>query len=96
VLLIVDETYFGMTFGEYHSFGELAEDGPIICINGMDKMFFVPGWQTSWIIFYDRCQIAADIKNSFFNIILLLLHSNVFIMSALPQLLDELTPYYPK
>ena len=41
---MADEIYYGMSFGEFVSFGELADEGPIICLGGMDKLFFTPGW----------------------------------------------------
>jgi len=44
LLLVVDEVYSGMAFEEWVSFGEEAEDGPIVLLSGMEKMFLVPGW----------------------------------------------------
>lgn len=44
ILIVADEVYYGMSFTEFHSFGELAEEGPVICLSGMEKLFFVPGW----------------------------------------------------
>lgn len=58
MLLIVDESYYGLSFGEFTSFGEMVQDGPIITVNGMDKNFFVPGWATAWVIFYDKNNYA--------------------------------------
>lgn len=96
VLLVVDEVYFGMSFGEYHSFGQLVRDQPLICLGGMEKQFFVPGWQTSWIIFYDKLKRADKIKKAFANVIQLLLHTNMFTMNALPEILDRLGIYFAK
>lgn len=44
LLIVADEVYYGMSFTEFHSFGEYAEEGPVICLSGMEKLFFVPGW----------------------------------------------------
>lgn len=44
VLIVADEVYYGMSFGEFTSFGELAGEGPIITLSGMEKIFFTPGW----------------------------------------------------
>jgi aspartate/methionine/tyrosine aminotransferase len=44
VLIVADEVYYGMSFDKFTSFGELAGEGPIICLSGMEKIFFTPGW----------------------------------------------------
>lgn len=59
---MADESYYGMSFNDFYSFGELAEEGPIICLGGLDKAFFVPGWATAWVIFYDKAKYAEDIR----------------------------------
>ncbi|CAD8141835.1 unnamed protein product [Paramecium octaurelia] len=96
VLIVADEIYYGMSFGEFVSFGELADEGPIICLGGMDKIFFTPGWQVSWMIFYDKNHYADAIKQAMFNLCQLLLHANVFVMNSLPQILDQLTIFYAR
>lgn len=68
MLIVADEVYYGMSFDKFTSFGELAGEGPIICLSGMEKIFFTPGWQISWMIFYDKNQLADDIKKAIYNL----------------------------
>ena len=42
--------------------GQITTDDPIILIGGMEKTFLVPGWQFSWIIFYDKQKKLSNIK----------------------------------
>lgn len=96
LLIVADEVYTGMAFEEFVSFGEEAKEGPIILLSGVEKAFFVPGWQIAWMIFFDKNHHLATILEGAKNICQLLLHPNTFLMDALPGLLDTLTPHYAK
>ncbi|CAK55913.1 unnamed protein product (macronuclear) [Paramecium tetraurelia] len=87
VLIVADEIYYGMSFGEF---------GPIIRLGEMDKMFFTPVWQISWMIFYDKNHYAVEIKQAMYNICQFLLYANVFVINSLPQILDQLTIFYAR
>lgn len=55
--IIADEVYYGMNFGddtEFHSFGNLTKEVPIICTSSLSKMYCVPGWRTGWCIVYNN------------------------------------------
>ncbi|KAM3128941.1 hypothetical protein pb186bvf_018929 [Paramecium bursaria] len=88
ILLVADEVYHGMSFTDYTSFGQLANQGPIITLCGVEKILYVPGWQTAWMIFYDKNKLATQVKQCIQNLTQLWLHSNTFIMNSLDQLLD--------
>jgi aspartate/methionine/tyrosine aminotransferase len=78
------------------SFGEEVKDGPIVLLSGMEKIYFVPGWQISWMIFFDKHKHIDSVIKGVKNICQLLVHPNTFLMEALPKLLDTLTPLYAK
>lgn len=39
---------------EWHSFGEVTEDVPVIVVCGVEKLLSVPGWSTAWSITFDK------------------------------------------
>ena len=63
ILIVADEVYHGMAFEEFTSFGKMANEGPIITLCGVEKILYVPGWQTAWMIFYDKNKLATKVKS---------------------------------
>lgn len=52
-----DEVYYGMNHGdgtEFHSFGHLTKEVPVICTASISKIFCMPGWRLGWILFYNN------------------------------------------
>ena len=66
-MIVSDEVYYGLSFEEFTSFGQEALDGPIVCLSGIEKIYFVPGWCTSWMIFYDKKKYASAIREAVGN-----------------------------
>ncbi len=69
-LIVSDEVYYNESFEneEFHSFGHLTtEEQPVVLIGGMEKTFLVPGWQLSWIIFFDKSGKLSAVRDTFAN-----------------------------
>jgi tyrosine aminotransferase len=55
--IVADEVYYGLVFdeeSEFHSFGALTHDVPVICCGAISKIYCVPGWRVGWAIVYNN------------------------------------------
>lgn len=62
VLVIADEIYKDMSFGEkpFVSVAEFAETVPVMMLGGISKRWFVPGWRFGWIVTLDPHRMMKD------------------------------------
>jgi len=64
--LISDEIYDGMSYGgNFVSPVEVAKDIPIIELNGLSKVYLVPGWRVGYTIFRSPGGELDEIKEAF-------------------------------
>jgi len=55
--IIADEVYYGLNYdkdSEFHSFGNLAVNVPVITTGAISKIYCLPGWRCGWNIVYNR------------------------------------------
>ncbi|KAL4482470.1 hypothetical protein ABPG72_001446 [Tetrahymena utriculariae] len=99
IFIISDEVYWNESFLNYEfiSFGHMAtEKVPVIVLGGVEKTFLVPGWSVSWMVFFDKTDRLRQIRNAAVQLTDYFEGPCSFMQSALPKLLDTLTPNYTK
>jgi tyrosine aminotransferase len=55
--IISDEVYYDLVYEEgkeFHSFGNLTHDVPVLCCNSLSKIYCLPGWRLGWVIVYNN------------------------------------------
>jgi tyrosine aminotransferase len=55
--IIADEVYYDLAYEEdteFHSFGNLTKEVPIIACNSISKIYCLPGWRLGWSIVYNN------------------------------------------
>eukprot|EP00760_Papus_ankaliazontas_P002773 PhM_4_TR11261/c3_g1_i1/m.12228/K00815/TAT; tyrosine aminotransferase len=63
VPIISDEIYANMTFGEpFVSVAEVCGNVPVLVCGGLAKQYVVPGWRVGWVLMYDHCGVASDVR----------------------------------
>lgn len=88
--IIADEIYYGLAYGEgseFHSFGNLTKDVPIISICGISKIYCLPGWRLGWTIVYNNHGYFDKVIDSMHKHSTIKLHPTSIIQGALPKLL---------
>lgn len=62
VLVIADEVYKDITFGEtpFVSMAEFAEIVPVMLLGSISKRWCVPGWRFGWMVTLDPRNIMKD------------------------------------
>lgn len=93
-ILISDEIYSDMTYGQKMNYALAgSEDERIIALNGISKLFRVPGWRIGWAVFGRHPSFKNVIAN-FRKLLMLRLSSPTPFQYALPQLLKLCTKTY--
>jgi aspartate/methionine/tyrosine aminotransferase len=61
-----DEIYDGLIFDdvEYKNVASLADDVPVIILNGFSKNYLATGWRCGYIYFYDKNNKLSEIKEA--------------------------------
>ncbi|MEM5861260.1 MAG: aminotransferase class I/II-fold pyridoxal phosphate-dependent enzyme [Candidatus Aenigmatarchaeota archaeon] len=64
--VVSDEIYDELIFDnvEYSNLASLANDVPVIVMNGFSKNYLATGWRCGYIYFYDENNYLEEIKNS--------------------------------
>jgi alanine-synthesizing transaminase len=64
ILLVSDEIYDKMVFGETEHVGlsSLVKDFPVVGLNGFSKIYLAPGWRCGYIFFHDPTERLGDLK----------------------------------
>ncbi len=53
LVVITDEIYDSLTFGDFHSPLQYAEEVPVVYLNGFSKVYRLPGYRLGYIGWYD-------------------------------------------
>uniref|UniRef100_A0A1J3GTW4 Tyrosine aminotransferase n=1 Tax=Noccaea caerulescens TaxID=107243 RepID=A0A1J3GTW4_NOCCA len=93
VLVIADEIYKDMSFGEkpFVSMAEFAETVPVMMLGGISKRWFVPGWRFGWIVTLDPHCIMKDsgLVRSLGNVFNMSTDPTTFVQGAIPEILGK-------
>ena len=70
LIILVDEIYHGMAYGEnpFIPLADVALDIPLITIGGLSKIYGVPGWRLGWIIVHNRHGFLTEIIEGMKNV----------------------------
>ena len=84
--VVADEVYHKQTFEgvDFHSFGDVTDDVPVIVVSGVEKMLSVPGWSTSWSVIFDKNGYLERVWKNILTSCTIFLHTNKFTQIALP------------
>ena len=53
-IVVADEIYDGLDFtGEHVSVAKCSTDVPIVCLNGVSKVYYAPGWRIGYMAIHD-------------------------------------------
>jgi len=53
-IVVADEIYDGLDFtGEHVSVGKCSTDVPVVCLNGVSKVYYAPGWRIGYMAIHD-------------------------------------------
>jgi tyrosine aminotransferase len=91
VPLLCDEVYYGLVFPgqEFHSFGNLSTEVPMLCLNSLSKLYQVPGWRLGWVIVYNRHGYLDVVKDHIVKYLRIPYHPCTLIQYALPKILMD-------
>jgi len=64
LLLITDDIYWELSFGERPTTAASIGDGPVVALGGLSKSWLVPGWRAGWMAFRDPDDELAEIKET--------------------------------
>jgi tyrosine aminotransferase len=91
VPLLCDEVYYGLVYPgqEFHSFGNLSTEVPMLCLNSLSKLYQVPGWRLGWVIVYNRHGYLDVVKDHIVKYLRIPYHPCTLIQYALPKILMD-------
>ncbi|CAF2114499.1 hypothetical protein Bca4012_096372 [Brassica carinata] len=93
VLVIADEVYKDITFGEtpFVSMAEFAEIVPVMLLGSISKRWCVPGWRFGWMVTLDPHNIMKDsgLVHSLANVLNMSTDPTTFIQGAIPDILEK-------
>jgi len=53
-IIVADEIYDGLDFtGEHVSVAKCSTDVPVVCLNGVSKVYYAPGWRIGYMAIHD-------------------------------------------
>lgn len=53
-IVVADEIYDGLDFtGEHVSVAKCSTDVPVVCLNGVSKVYYAPGWRIGYMAIHD-------------------------------------------
>lgn len=93
--LIADEVYHGLVYedeAEFHSFGNLTKEVPVICTGAISKIYALPGWRLGWTIVYNNGGYFDRVNENLHKHAMIQLHPTSLVQAALPRILKEVTP----
>jgi aspartate/methionine/tyrosine aminotransferase len=67
--VMADEIYDQLIFGKTQHYGvcSIAEDIPVIGVNGFSKAYLIPGWRLGYIYFRDKSNELNELKEAVFS-----------------------------
>jgi tyrosine aminotransferase len=96
--IIADEIYANQVFPgqEFHYFGELSKEVPILSLNGLAKQYCVPGWRIGWVAIQDKQDRFKNVRNGLLSLSQLIMGATTPIQAAIPDILFNTDPsFYP-
>ncbi|CDW81383.1 tyrosine aminotransferase [Stylonychia lemnae] len=90
--IISDEVYYGITYEEgveFTSLGVLTKEVPIICLNSISKMYYLPGYRCGWMIFYNHQGYFDKVINNLCNHAAIQFHPDSTVQKVLPVIFKE-------
>jgi len=88
--IIADEAMEGAVFegNKAVSIAKISGDVPVLQMGGLAEQYFAFGWNTSWMIMYDRLGVMGPFNKGLQGIMQLMLHAATFVSSTIPELLE--------
>jgi alanine-synthesizing transaminase len=63
-IVVADEIYDGLDFtGEHASVAMCSNDVPVICLNGVSKVYYAPGWRIGYMAIHDPTQCLLLVRD---------------------------------
>lgn len=90
--IVADEVYYGLVFdaeSEFHSFGHLTHEVPVICCGAISKIYCVPGWRVGWAIVYNNHNYFDKVIVNLNKHSMIQLHPSTLVLGALPSILEK-------
>jgi len=87
--IVSDESLEGAVFeGETAiPLGHISGDVPVLQMGGFEQ-YFAYGWNTSWLVMYDRQNIMGPFNKGLQSIMQLMLHAATYVSNVIPDVLD--------
>jgi len=92
--IVADEGLEGVVFEGQKtvSIGKISGDVPVLQMGGLGEQYFAFGWNTSWVIMWDRVQVMGHFIKGLSALMQLMLHAATFVSSTIPELLEGPQP----
>jgi tyrosine aminotransferase len=97
VPVVADEVYGGMVSSDvqYHSFGAISTELPVLVCSSLAKRYLVPGWRLGWIVLNDPINaLSSEMRKSLVRMCQVLLGPCTLIQGALPKILKQTPPEF--
>ena len=87
--IVSDEGLEGAVFeGESSiTLGKISEVVPVLQMGGFEQ-YYAFGWNTSWLVMYDRSNIMGPFNKGLQSIMQLMLHAALYLSNVIPDVLD--------
>jgi len=89
--IVSDEVYADFVFpgNRFISLPSISGEVPVVQIAGAMKQYCLPGWNISWIVFYDRVGAFKKFIPAFQNVMQLMLHPAPYLQFTIPDMLER-------
>jgi tyrosine aminotransferase len=94
VVVIADEIYADMTFGDPFTPHAEVAPGPTITVGGLAKQFMVPGWRVGWIVLHDPTSVLDEVRYGLHRLATLTLGPTSVLQAVVPDLLATPQDYF--
>ena len=89
--IVADEALEGAVFEgeEAINLGQISGDVPVLQMGGLGEQYFAFGWNTSWVILYDKINVMTQFLKGLQAIMQLMLHAPTMISNVIPDVLES-------
>ncbi len=94
LLLVTDDIYWELSFGERPTTAGAVGDGPVVVLDGLSKSWLVPGWRAGWMCFRDPDDELADVQETVMKQARLRLCAPTSMQSAIANALRPDAPHF--
>lgn len=74
---------------EFHSFGNLTKEVPVIALGSISKIYCLPGWRLGWSIVYNHNGYFDNVLEHLSKHSMIQLHPCSLVQFALPKILKD-------